>query len=48
MRWLFCRMMLFMGPEVEVEWEDLADWYVGSDDVMTCGLEDPEVCESCQ
>ena len=34
--------------EDEVEWENLADWYVGSDDVMTCGLENPEVCESCQ
>ena len=30
-----------MIPEDEVEWED-------ADEVLSCGLENPEVCESCQ
>lgn len=30
-----------MTPEDEVEWED-------ADEVLSCGLENPEVCESCQ
>ena len=28
-------------------WEDRLEW-VGADDVLSCGLENPEVCESCQ
>ena len=40
------------GPEVwedEVEdWQDLLGWYEGSDEILGCGLEHPEVCESCQ
>ena len=30
-----------MIPEDEVEWED-------ADEVLSCGLENPEICESCQ
>jgi len=28
-------------------WEDHLGW-VGADDALSCGLENPEVCESCQ
>jgi len=30
-----------MTPEDQIEWED-------ADEVLSCGLEDPEICESCQ
>ena len=28
-------------------WDTYLEW-VGADDVLSCGLENPEVCESCQ
>ena len=40
-----------MVPEsvVEDDWEDLLGWYSeGADVILECGLENPEVGESCQ
>ena len=37
-----------LGELRQVEWESLADWYVGSDDVLQCGVETPDECEACQ
>jgi len=35
-----------MIPEDEIEWEDADE--VLSCAVLSCGLENPEICESCQ
>jgi hypothetical protein len=39
-----------MIPEETEDWEDLLGWYDENvvDDVLECGLENPEVCDSCQ
>jgi hypothetical protein len=39
-----------MVDEEFEDWADLLDWYNENvvDDVLECGLENPEVCESCQ
>jgi hypothetical protein len=39
-----------MIPEETEDWEDLLGWFNENvtDEVLTCGLENPEVCDSCQ
>jgi hypothetical protein len=37
-----------MIPEETEDWEDLLGWYEDDVEVLTCGLENPEVCDSCQ
>jgi hypothetical protein len=43
--------MVMISPDDLVDnesWVDSLHWGEGADEMLTCGLESPEPCESCQ